>query len=351
MQKKLLFFMLLIFVFYSCTSLSGKNDGVFKKRDPGKLGLNKDKFVEMENKIKMDNKNIHNLLVIKDNYIAYQYNAGSFDNSKIQEMYSVTKSVTSILIGIAVEKKYLDLNQKVMDFFPEYKIENLDNRKKNIKIVDLLTMTSGILWDEFGQPNMASSHMQMTSSKDWAQFILNLPMANDPGKSFNYNSGNIHLLSAILQKSTKLTAKEFADKYLFGNLGIKNYTWVKDPQGINFGAVGLNISPLDMAKIGLLYLNKGKWNGRQIVSESWVADSTRKHIETPFPGWNYGYCWWLLPHEKYQLISAIGYLGQFIIVIPQTNMIVVITADLTPEEYTPYCTDLLYNYILKAIIE
>ncbi|OHD13032.1 MAG: hypothetical protein A2086_07495 [Spirochaetes bacterium GWD1_27_9] len=347
MSKKLFFLIFSIIMVCSCKSLSN-NDSIFKKGDMEKLVTNKEKIIEMENKIKSDNKKIHNILIIKNNLIAYEFNSDSYDSNKIQNIYSVTKSVMSILIGIANEKKYLDLNQKVLDFFTEYKIENLDDRKKNIKIVDLLTMASGIQWDEFGQFTGVATHGEMVSSKDWIQFILNQPMIDEPGKSFNYNSGNIHLLSAILQKSTKLTASEFADKYLFQYLDIKEYNWIKDPQGINFGAVGLQISPNDMAKIGSLYLNKGKWNGKQIINESWVTESTKKQIATPFPGWNYGYCWWLLPHAQYQIFSAIGYLGQFIIVIPQTNMIVVITSELTPEEYIGYSSELLYNFILQA---
>jgi hypothetical protein len=166
--------------------------------------------------------------------------------------------------------------------------------------------------------------MEMKNSGDWAQHVLDLPMAAPPGTSFEYCNGVSYLLSAIIQHTTRMRTLDFAKKYLFNPLGISEIVWEESPQGIDVGYGGMWLKPRDMAKIGWLYLNKGKWGQSQIVPAAWVAVSTRGHIKAN-PGDQYGYHWWVNDDGNY---SAVGYKGQFIFVHREKNMVVVFTGDL-----------------------
>jgi len=191
----------------------------------------------------------------------------------------------------------------------------------------------------------------MQASEDWAQYVLDLPMAQTPGVHFEYSNGGSYLLSAILQKATKMSPLEFAQKHLFGPLGITDVKWPISRQGINIGYGEMRLRPHDMAKFGLLYLNKGRWEDRQIVSEAWVKASTRKHISgNIFDG--YGYQWWISPIRLYSLqyYMAVGYLGQFIFVLPEKNLVVVFTSNNLREGDFSIPKNLVDWYIIPAAV-
>ncbi|MHA1984533.1 MAG: serine hydrolase domain-containing protein [Candidatus Hodarchaeales archaeon] len=173
---------------------------------------------------------------------------------------SCTKTVTSALIGIALERGYLDnLSQKVVDFFTDRTIKNLDDRKKNVTIEDLLTMRAGFKWyqpfsTESGYKDPSADHNMMARSIDYTQYVLDQPMVLDPGTGWDYSNGNSHLLSAIIQKVTRMTTLEFGQKFLFEPLDMYVLSWNNGPEGVTTGAAGLRLTPIDMAKFGLLYL-------------------------------------------------------------------------------------------------
>jgi len=233
------------------------------------------------------------LLVVKNGYLVFEkyYSWGSPE--KYAVVHSVTKSVTSALIGIALDKGYLQsVDQKLIEFFPEYITDDLDPRKKEISLRNLLTMSAGFKWNDRG-PSMRNWY----SSSDWVKFAIQLPQENNPGDLFNYNSSTSHLLSIILSKSTKTSTLDFAKRNFFEPLGIQSAYWHPGPQGYYIGGFGLGLSARDLAKIGFLYLNNGYWNGQSIVSEYWVKESADQQIQAvshPIYGtFGYGYQWWV----------------------------------------------------------
>ena len=259
-------------------------------------------------------------------------------------MRSVTKSITSILVGIALDKGFINsVDDKIEAYFKDYSAINNDQRKKDITIKHLLTMKSGL-----GSIDKKSSAAKFLKSKDWVEFILNLPMETSPGERFDYNSANPHLLSAILSKTAGLKTEEFAEKFLFNPLGIKNYLWEKDPQGNSFGSGNLFLSPEDLAKIGLLLLNKGVWDEKQIISSHWIEESFQKTHLWDY-GFYYGYLWYIKDEvnketeKSYATYSAAGAGGQKLLLIPELDLIIVTTSK------TDFLKD--KSYFLNLMIE
>ena len=241
-------------------------------------------------------------------------------------LYSATKAVISTLMAIACKEGLLDSpNHRVLDFFDHRGIANLDDRKEAITVQSLLDMTSGIEWTEalVGRPY---SMLEMERSPDWVKFILDRPMSSAPGETFHYNSGNPHLLSAILTKITGMSALEYAKTKLFGPLGITDMSWRHDPQGISIGGYGLSLQPRDMAKIGYLYLRNGVWEGKQLVPSAWIDKvsqaTVNPHVSLE-PELRYSNLFWALPDKH--VYMAVGYDGQVIMVFPDLDVVAVTT--------------------------
>ncbi len=215
----------------------------------------------------------------------------------------------------------------MLDFFPEIDASTLDERKRQMTIAHLLTMTSGLDWRELA-PYNGDSMAQMMASPNWVEFVLEQPMAHAPGKVFSYNSGTSHVLSALLQRVTGVSTLAYAQEHLFDPLGISDITWRVDPQGVNIGGWGLSLTTRDMAKVGYLYLRQGLWDNVQLVPSKWVrASTTWQSTGTgPLEGWGYGYQWWLIPDLPYEVFEARGLLGQHIMVIPELDLVIVFTS-------------------------
>jgi CubicO group peptidase (beta-lactamase class C family) len=238
---------------------------------------------------------------------------------------SVTKAVISILTAIASKDGLLDSpNHRVLDFFDRRSIANVDDRKEAITVQSLLDMTSGLEWTEplDGRP---VSPIEMERSPDWVKFILDRPMSSAPGDAFNYNSGNPHLLSAIITKLTGTSALEYAKAKLFGPLGITDVHWQQDPQGISNGGYGLYLQPRDMAKIGYLCLRNGAWDGKQLLPSAWIDKVTHAAVDMPplEAGLRYSNLFWALPDKH--VFMAVGHHGQVIMVFPDLDVVAVKT--------------------------
>ena len=300
-------------------------------------------------------KDLDSVLVIRNGYIVLEMYPSNYDygftkihiynENMTHILHSVTKSFSSALIGIAIQQGLIEgVNQKVVDFFSDRTIENLDSRKQNITLEHLLTMTTGFEWNEWNYPYTDSRNMliQMINSGDAIQFMLNRPMASNPGEEWTYCTGASHLLSAILSQVSGYRALQFAREFLFGPLGIARAFWTPDSQGINYGGSELHLTPRAMAKFGFLYLNNGTWDGQQIVLADWVMNSTKPHFNLA----SYGYQWWLNPSAE--LYHASGVYGQEIFIVPNHNLVVVFTGDFinVNPEY-----QLLFNYILPAVTD
>lgn len=252
-----------------------------------------------------------------------------YKNTGLHTLQSVTKSITSALLGIALDRKNMhDLNIKVTPFFKEYNIHPTDPRKNDISIEDLLTMRSGMDWDESIYSD-ADDCIIMEKSDDWIQYVLDKPMDTIPGLVFEYNSGVSVLLGKIVSIITGKRIDAWAEEVLFKPLGITEYYWKQTPRGEIDTEGGLYLSSYDLAKIGFLFLHHGRWQGKQIVPEAWVNASTSpvvSHInslDSKTPG--YGYQWWIPRHRngKSEIFAGNGYGGQFLMVAPAYDLIVV----------------------------
>ncbi len=243
------------------------------------------------------------------------------------DVMSVTKSVTSLLIGIAIDKGFIPSVDEPIDSYIRPLVNNLDPVKGQITIKQLLTMSYGLAWSEIPGP---SEFVQWYNSPDQLLYILNKQFTSIPGTSFNYSDGAAHLASVVLSQATNMSAKEFARQYLFEPIGIGDRSWTTDNRGFNYGGVRLFLYPEDMLKIGKLVLNKGRWGNNQIVSEKWINESTGFKISTgdviPY-GSSYGYYWWKGNAHNYSFYYANGHGGQFIFIVPEFNLIVVATTN------------------------
>ncbi len=314
---------------------------------PTAQNMKKTQLDEMSTYIEKEGFAINSILIIRNGYIVFeQYLSPEHNQSSLHSIFSCTKSVLSALTGIAIEKGYIEgVDQNILDFFPNQIFANPDPRKEDIKIKHLLTMTSGLDWHEFDvsydDPN--NSFAQLVTSTNWVQYVLDRPMVADPGEIWNYNTGDFHLLAALLQNATGLPTGDFAINSLATPMGIVDVFWQTDPQGINFGGSGLELTPRSMAKFGFLYLNNGTWDRQQLVPKDWVVSSTSSYssIDTTT---DYCYGWWRKPnlHTYY----ALGYAGQLIYVVPQYDLVVVFSS--FEETHWPY-NDLLVQYVFSSL--
>ena len=308
---------------------------------PAEQGMDPQRLASMLDTVEQQKIGLHSLLVIRHGYIVSETYFQSNDRHKIHEIYSCTKSFISTLVGIAIDQGYIkSLDQKVLDFFPGQTFENQDASKASITLNNLLTMTSGLDWTESD-----ATINDLYMSKNWAKFVLDLPMVDQPGKNFNYCTGCTHVLSVVLSKATGQDTRSFATTNLFEPLGIKDFFWIVDKAGIADGGWGLQLTSREMAKLGYLYLHEGVWEGKQIVSKAWVDTATQKHMETG-SSLGYGYLWWVYP--SYGAYTALGLDGQTIFVAPSKDLIVVTTAK-TPDRQPIF--DLIDKYIVPSITE
>ena len=264
------------------------------------------------------------LLVTRHGRIVAEAYYAPFRSGHKHRVNSVTKAVTGTLIAIALRDGLLDsLDRRVLEFFPDRTIANLDDNKQAITIRHLLNMTSGLEWKERLDDSMPESFLAMEQSPDWQQFILDQPMAQPPGTAFEYNSGNSHLLSAIINRLTGGRALLYARAQLFGPLGITDVFWRQDPQGISAGGAGLYLQPRDMAKIGYLYLRNGSWDGRQIVPPAWIDAVNHASVDMRLPGLRYANQFWVMPGRH--VYAAVGFHRQLIVVMPDLDIVAVTT--------------------------
>ena len=306
---------------------------------PAEQGMDAAKLALMLDSVRQQNLGLDSLLVIRNGYIVSETYFRSSTPDTRHELYSVTKSFIATLVGIAIDKGIISgVERPVGDFFADRPFENWDAAKQAMTLEDLLTMTTGLAWTEGD-----AAYRQLYGSRDWVKFMMDKPMRSQPGSEFNYCSGCSHVLSAILQQQAGMNTRDFAQRELFGPLGIADAAWDTDAMGIPIGGWGLQVTPRDMAKLGYLYLHGGGWDGQQIVSPGWVKAATQKHTGTDGE-LGYGYQWWTYP--RWGAYAALGRYGQTIFVVPGLNLIVVTTAAL--EGHDPIF-DLIEQYIVPAV--
>ena len=254
-----------------------------------------------------------------------------YHRTDLHSMQSVSKTVTSVILGIAMTRGDFraDLNTPVLKFFDPGKVRNVDERKRRMTLKHVLTMTTGLDWNEevpYDDPRSDSSLMEATD--DWVQYVIDKPMAEEPGQVFNYSSGATELLAHIFQKETGQDIDAYGEKYLFRPLGIKHH-WKRTYLGVVDTEGGLYLNGDDLAKIGYLFLHHGYWEGKPVVSKEWVKESLTPQIaaesEPSEKQFKYGFQWWLYPLNENFAWMGRGFGGQRLMIFPQQNLIAVFT--------------------------
>jgi CubicO group peptidase (beta-lactamase class C family) len=310
---------------------------------PEEQGMDSALLVDMFEAIESDNPGIDSLLIVRNGKLVVESYIAPFDVESAHIIHSCTKSIVSTLIGIAIDQAYIEnVDVPVLDLFPDHTFDNVDAGKEAMTLEHLLMMAGGLECRDSYLYQWGGLR-RMISTDDWPQYVLDLPMEYEPGTHFEYCNGGSHTLSAIIEETTGTNTLEFAQEHLFDPLGITDIDWPADPQGINIGWGEVHLRPVDMAKIGYLFLSEGVWDDEQIVSAEWVAAATSPHIPATLSD-NYGYQWWV-DDEGYYM--ALGYAGQFIYVVPDQELVVVFVSDL-PDRAFFYPESLLNRYIIPA---
>jgi CubicO group peptidase (beta-lactamase class C family) len=278
---------------------------------------------------------VHSIIVVRDGKLVYErYLAGddqklgwriinvTFNPDMKHDVRSITKSVVGLLYGIALgEGSVPALDAPLVDSFPEYADLAADPERRKITIGDALIMSLGVEWDEDAEGD-ANSEGQMERVADIARFALERPIVAEPGTTWVYNGGATSLLARVVARGTGMTVTDFARDRLFGPLGITDFEWVTDYHGVEWANAGLRLRPRDLAKIGQLVLDGGRWTGAQVVPEEWIAASTRPSIEAGDQGCDYGYQWWLCKlGEGVDVIEGSGRGGQEVVILPKHNLV------------------------------
>ncbi|MBI2928601.1 MAG: serine hydrolase [Verrucomicrobia bacterium] len=307
---------------------------------PEEVGLDSTALAEMFDYVREKKVPVHSVQILRHGKLALDAYFYPYNSEMRHDVASVTKSVTSTLIGLAIDKGLIrDVQKPILSFFPNRSVANLDARKQKLTLEHVLTMQAG--WDCEFEPKEARL-FEMRRSADWLKFMLDLPMVAAPGTRFAYCSGNPHLLSMILSQATHTNALAFARRELFEPLGIRDVAWPADPRGNTHGWGDLQMHPRDMAKLGQLFLQRGHWGERQILSEAWIRAATRAHVERTTNRDRYGYQWWVKGEDHPGMFEAVGRGGQRINVWPAKDLVIVFTGS----EFEPGD---LAKFILKAL--
>ncbi len=289
------------------------------------------------------------LLVVHEGYLVYEnYFGNASREDELQPIQSITGSITSILIGIAIAEGFIgSVHDCVIDYFPTHTFDNMNAWKEAMTIEHLLMMKSGLPWGDYRYAfdSPTSDYYNMTHTDDWVQWLLDRPLEYPPGEYWLHNTGATHLLSAIITVATGMNTSVFADEYLFSPLGITDFEWLNDPEGAAMGGYDLYLRPRDMAKISFLYLHGGVWEGQSIVPYSWVTASlTTYHTIVPAAlSHGYGYQWWT--HPRIGAFAAHAFYGSRIFVIPGYNLIMILTGN----NHDINQHSILENYIMPSL--
>jgi CubicO group peptidase (beta-lactamase class C family) len=323
---------------------------------PEEAGVDANRLSLIDNVIQSQHRNVYGVIVIRKGYVVFEK---YYQRKQVNDAYnvaSITKSLTSALIGIAIDAGYiLSVDEPVLGFFPEYMDKSNGIQKREVTIKHLLTMTA-----PYPFPNWREPLDRMRIQSDWVQYALDMMGQGGRIGTFKYSTAGAHLLSAILTRTTGKCAREFANEYLFKKIGIKKIPenpdqgfglddifgrrvegWIKDPNGHSTGGWGLTLTLRDMARFGYLYLNDGVWDREPIISKKWIDESTRIHKG------NYGYMWWLHQTDDLFAYMATGSGGNVICCVPDKDLLIAISSKVISGHRDRW--PLIERYILPAV--
>ena len=287
----------------------------FVRATPESQGISSDLFAALLRELDASkDTEMHHFMALRHGKVICECNFAPYPKGMWHITHSMCKSITGMAIGMLIEEEKLKLDENIYDIFPDHINAFSKIFRPVITVENLLTMTSGVTFNESG----------IVSGNDWLGSFLNASVNGKPGTEFQYNSLNTYVLSAIVTKRTGETLTEYLTPRLFGPLGITKYYWETCPKGITKGGWGLFLCAEDMAKLGQLYLQKGKWNGQQLVSEYWIEISTARHLKTQNDTYGYGYQLWM--EQRPGSFEYNGMLGQNVIIYPDMDMVLVTNA-------------------------
>jgi CubicO group peptidase (beta-lactamase class C family) len=302
--------------------VAGESSSILPRSTPEMQGISSEGIIRFLEAIEQSHQQFHSLMILRHGHVVAEAWWAPYSPEHRQQLYSLSKSFTGTAIGLAVSEGLFTVDDPVIKFFPDILPDQISDNLAALKIKHLLSMSVGhakdsILILEASAPGVP-----------WEKTFLNLPVVFKPGSQFMYNSGASFMLSAIIKKVTGLTAHEYLRPRLYKPLNITNTTWGENWEGINMGASHLRMPTEDIAKFGQLYLQKGAWNGKQIISKEWVAEASSKQIENGKNdsswGYGYGYQFWLNPPGGFR---ADGAFGQYSMILPEQDAVVVITSE------------------------
>lgn len=342
----------------------------WKTEDEGTTVANPKHLCELSSKLeKSDSPNIHAVVLVRDGALIYEHYRKGLDAKwgvwigeveyaadRKHDVRSISKSVVSLLVGIAIDRGLIEsVEQPVFTFFPEF--ASLRTPKKDrILVRHLLTMSSGIEWhEERPYTDPENSEIRMIFAPVSYRYLFEQQMAAEPGLVWNYNGGSTTLLAAILERVTEMPLLDFAQESLFRPLGIADVEWLEMPNGQPAAASGLRLRPRDLAKLGQLVLNEGLWNGKRVVSATWLRESIKPRF-TIRSGVRYGYQWWIgtsaLNDRKIDWKAGVGLGGQRLFILPTYDAVVAINAGLyKSDSQDEVALDVLNSYVLPALDE
>jgi CubicO group peptidase (beta-lactamase class C family) len=306
---------------------------------PEEQGVDSAQLARMCAQLQRDRVSLNGFVLVRHDRIVAEAYVYPYGATTRHAMYSVSKSFTSSLVGIAIDRGFISgVDERIADIFANVTTQPLAERMSRMTLRNLLTMASGHATD---------TTARITATTDWERAFMELPVEEEPGSRFVYNSGGSYMLAAAVQRRVGTSAANFAQQNLFGPLGIVDYTWDTSPQGIVCGGWGLSLRPRDMARFGLMYLHGGRWEGRQVVPAWWVDAASRRQMNNGtagFWGSGYGYQFWINDFGGYR---ADGAFAQYIFVLPEHDLVVVFTNNLTSDTELP--ARMIRQYILPTL--
>ncbi len=317
-------------------------------------GLAPEKLAELEQRLEArEYPAPDSLLIARHGKLIYERYWNGFQRDTPHDLRSATKSITSLLTGIALEQGHLpELDTPILPRLEKYApFRNRDERKERLTLRHLLQMRTGLACNDW-QEDSPGQEERMYDSNDWVKFVLDLPMAEEPGQTSSYCTGGVVVLGALVEDAVGVSFPEFSRRELFAPLGIERFEWQRAEGGRTDTGGHLYLRPRDLAKIGQLMLDKGRWRGQQIVSEDWVEESTEgRH---PLGGSNYGYLWWSNTFNGegvlVETFYARGNGGQYVFVFPSLDMVAVFTGGFYNEPESALALELCGRFVLAAAL-
>lgn len=361
-KYKIVLLALCILIIFSACQKTGYRDVYlgepgFNCSSPEQEGMDTGYLNRLEEHIKSKHTSITSFIIIKNGSLVWEKYYNETARNTLIEIHSITKAFVSAMSGIAINTGLIDsVNHKIIDFFPEYQSDKI--QYSDVTVEDLLTMSPKIPWDDIDKDFGSMINKIKYSTEPFARVkvILEFNPKKQPAEEFLYHSTGIRLLSGIIGKQANMSDLDFIKKYLFSYLEITEFAWPQDIEGLNIGGKDLYLRSVDIAKLGQLYIQNGKWNGEQIIPENWIEESTKSHVYTktltfekqPEEDIGFGYSWWVSQSDK-DMYFSFGKNGQYLFVIPEIKTVVVITSNEKPESesYRYLVNDYIFPAILK----